>query len=68
MTFDTLLRFVAKQQGLAGEVHTCYKAGAFGYYLHRKLEAPGWVVERLEVFIKLIGPVEAEERKLTEAI
>ena len=68
MTFDTLLRFVAKQQGLAGEVHTCYEAGAFGYYLHRKLEAPGWVVERLEVFIKLIGPVEAEERKLTEAI
>ncbi len=29
---------------------------------------PGWVVERLEVFIKLIGPVEAEERKLTEAL
>ena len=26
------------------------------------------MVERLEVFIKLIGPVEAEERKLTEAI
>ena len=31
-------------------------------------EAPGWVVERLEVFNRLIGPVEAEEKKLTEAI
>ena len=41
MTFDALLRFVAKQQDLAGEVHTCYEAGAFGYYLHRKLEALG---------------------------
>ena len=30
--------------------------------------APAWVVGRLEIFIKLIGPVEAEERKLTEAI
>ena len=68
MDIDGLLHFVAKQQRLAREVHTCYEAGAFGYYLHRKLEAPGWVVERLEVFIKLIGPVEAEERKLTEAI
>jgi hypothetical protein len=25
------LHFVAKQQGLAREVHTCYEAGAFGY-------------------------------------
>jgi hypothetical protein len=41
MTFGALLRFVAKQQELAGEVHTCYEAGAFGYYLHRKLEALG---------------------------
>ncbi|MDG2124843.1 MAG: transposase [Verrucomicrobiales bacterium] len=31
-------------------------------------EAAGWVVERLEVFIWLIGPVEAGEKKLTEAI
>ena len=31
-------------------------------------EAPEWVVERLDIFIKLIEPVEAEERKLTEAI
>lgn len=31
-------------------------------------EAPGWVVERLEIFIRLIEPVEAEERHLTEAI
>jgi len=31
-------------------------------------EAPGWVVERLDVLIRLIGPVEAEGRKLTEAI
>ncbi len=36
-----LLRFVAKQQDLAREVHTCYEAGAFGYHLHRKLEALG---------------------------
>jgi hypothetical protein len=38
MTFEALLRFVAKQQDLASEVHTCHEAGAFGYYLHRKLE------------------------------
>ena len=38
---DGLLHFVAKQQGLAREVHTCYETGAFGYYLHRKLEAMG---------------------------
>lgn len=31
-------------------------------------EAPDWVIERLEVFIRLITPVEAEERELTEAI
>ncbi|MDF1756670.1 MAG: transposase, partial [Verrucomicrobiales bacterium] len=31
-------------------------------------EAPDWVIERLEVFIRLITPVETEERKLTEAI
>ena len=181
MELDGLLHFVAKQQKLAGEVHTTpdYEAGAgglrgFGYYLHRKLEAmgvsnlvvqpqdwdergkgvktdridalalcqrldryvrgnrkafsvvrvpseeeegeraisrqrgqlvrerqrlqamgrsllamhgihvtgkwwtgktwamigsdaPAWVVERLKIFIKLIEPVEAEERKLTEA-
>ena len=41
MTFEALLRFVAKQQELAGEVHTCYEAGAFGYALHRKLEMLG---------------------------
>jgi transposase len=41
MTFDGLLRFVAKQQGLAREVFTCYKAGAFGYHLHRKLTSMG---------------------------
>ena len=41
MDFHGLLRFVAKQQGLAREVHTCYEAGAFGYHLHRKLEALG---------------------------
>ena len=41
MEFEGLLHFVAKQQGLAGEVHTCYEAGAFGYHLHRKLEAMG---------------------------
>ena len=41
MEFEGLLHFVAKQQGLAREVHTCYEAGAFGYHLHRKLEAMG---------------------------
>ena len=41
MDIDGLLHFVAKQQGLAREVHTCYETGAFGYYLHRKLEAMG---------------------------
>ena len=41
MDLDDLLHFVAKQQRLAGEVHTCYEAGAFGYYLHRKLVAMG---------------------------
>ena len=175
MTFEGLLRFVAKQKRLAGEVYTCYEAGPFGYHLHRHLEAmgvtnyvvqpqnwdergkgvktdrldalalcqrldrfvrgnrkafgiirvptedeererafsrqrqqlvrerqrfqgmgrsllsshgiyvtgrwwkgatwkqitgeaPDWVIERLEVFIRLITPVEVEERKLTEAI
>ena len=31
-------------------------------------EAPDWVIERLEVFIRLINPVETEEKALTEAI
>ena len=41
MTFEGLLRFVAKQQCLAREVYTCYEAGAFGYHLHRRLTAKG---------------------------
>ena len=41
MDLDGLLRFVARQQRLAREVHTCYEAGAFGYYLHRRLVAMG---------------------------
>lgn len=41
MDLDGLLHFVAKQQRLAREVHTCYEAGAFGYHLHRKLVAMG---------------------------
>ena len=41
MTFEGLLRFVAKQQRLARVVFTCYEAGAFGYHLHRHLEAMG---------------------------
>jgi hypothetical protein len=41
MTFDGLLHFVAKQQGLACQVFTYYEAGAFGYHLHRKLIALG---------------------------
>jgi len=31
-------------------------------------EAPGWVVERLEVFIRLIEPIDAEEAKLTAVV
>jgi hypothetical protein len=30
MDIDELLHFVAKQQNLADEVHTCYEAGTFG--------------------------------------
>ena len=41
MDIDGLLCFVAKQQGLAREVYTCDESGAFGYYLHRKLEGMG---------------------------
>jgi transposase len=31
------LEFAAKQLALAGEVHSCYEAGPFGYSLHRQL-------------------------------
>lgn len=31
-------------------------------------DAPAWVVERLKIYLKLIEPVEAEERKLTEQV
>ena len=41
MTLEGLLRFVAKQQRLAGTVYTCYEAGAFGYHLHRRLTEMG---------------------------
>ncbi len=41
MTFDGLLHFIAKQQRIAGEVFTCYEAGAFGFHLHRKLTEMG---------------------------
>ena len=41
MTLDRLLCFVARQQRLAREVYACYEAGAFGYYLLRKLTALG---------------------------
>lgn len=33
-----------------------------------QLEAPGWVIERLEVYIRLIEPIEAEEKKMTTEI
>ena len=36
MTFEGLLRFVAKQKHLAREVHTCCEAGPFGYHLHSR--------------------------------
>ncbi|MBP7950843.1 MAG: hypothetical protein KA004_14420 [Verrucomicrobiales bacterium] len=39
MTFDGLLRFVAKQQRLVREVFTGDEAGAFGCRLQRKLTA-----------------------------
>jgi transposase len=41
MELDGLLHFVARQKRLAREVFTCYEAGAFGYHLHRLLEAAG---------------------------
>ena len=41
MTLDGLLHFVARQQRLARAVFTCYEAGAFGYYLHRRLTEMG---------------------------
>ena len=41
MTFERLLRFVAKQQRLTLEVFTCYEAGPFGHQLHRQLKAMG---------------------------
>ncbi len=37
MTPEDFLKFAAKQLTLAGEVHSCYEAGAFGYALHRAL-------------------------------
>jgi transposase len=33
-----------------------------------KILAPAWVIERLEVFIVILGPLEVEEAKLTNAI
>jgi transposase len=41
MTYEGLLRFVAKQKRLCGKLYTCYEAGAFGYHLHRQLEMMG---------------------------
>jgi transposase len=33
-----------------------------------KILAPAWVIERLEVFIVILGPLEEQEAKLTNAI
>ena len=40
-TPEKFLEWVSKQLGLAGEVHSCYEAGPFGYVLHRKLTELG---------------------------
>lgn len=37
MTPEEFLKFAEKQMTLAGEVHSCYEAGPFGYSLHRAL-------------------------------
>ena len=41
MDLEGLLRFVARQKQMARQVHTCYEAVAFGYYLHHRLVALG---------------------------
>jgi transposase len=41
MTPEAFERFAKKQLSLAGEVHTCYEAGPFGYGLHRRLVEMG---------------------------
>ena len=38
---EELLKFIAKQVGLADKVWTCYEAGCFGYGLHREIVALG---------------------------
>lgn len=38
---EELLKFIAKQVGLADKVWTCYEAGCFGYGLHRETLALG---------------------------
>ena len=38
---EELLKFIAKQLGLADQVYTCYEAGCFGYGLHREIVALG---------------------------
>ena len=40
-TPEAFLEWVARQAREVGRVHSCYEAGAFGYTLHRKLEALG---------------------------
>ncbi len=40
-TPEKFLEFAAKQLREAGEVHSCYEAGPFGYTLHRRLLALG---------------------------
>lgn len=37
MTPEAFLKFARAQLALAGEVHSCYEAGPFGYGLHRAL-------------------------------
>jgi transposase len=40
-TREELLKFIAKQVGLADKVYTCYEAGCFGFGLHRDILALG---------------------------
>lgn len=40
-TWTKFLEWVKTQLGQAGEVHSCYEAGPFGYGLHRALSALG---------------------------
>jgi hypothetical protein len=60
LTFDGLLCFVSKQQWLARQVFTCYKAGALGYCLHSQTKYPSRVCPS----IKKMGAIGSSVRQL----